>query len=36
VPASKKVSDSEEEDEDDDEIGPKPFNPTAAGLSQKE
>jgi hypothetical protein len=35
VPASKKVSDSEEED-DDDEIGPKPFNPTAAGLSQKE
>jgi hypothetical protein len=35
VPASKKVSDSEEE-EDDDEIGPKPFNPTAAGLSQKE
>lgn len=32
-PVTSKASDSEE---DDDEFGPKPFNPTAAGLSQKD
>lgn len=32
-PLSNKDTEDSEEDED---IGPKPFNPTAAGLSQKE